>query len=210
MNSVWRFQTKFFAAAFTSALIALAVAGGITATMMRREINDQIESTLVAQVKLAAEVLTHEAPRLTMPELDAEADRLAQLTGTRVTLVTADGRVMGDSSETLEGVAGMENHAQRPEIVQARHEGLGRAQRHSDTINIDMLYVALLVPHPAIAFVRVALPLTTVRTQLGTAFTVTFRALAVALVGAAFIAWVFSARIGGRVQDIADIARRYQ
>jgi two-component system phosphate regulon sensor histidine kinase PhoR len=39
---------------------------------------------------------------------------------------------------------------------------------------------------------------------------VALSALALALVGAALIAWVFSARIGGRVRDIADVARRYR
>src|SRR5258708_6644919 len=117
---------------------------------------------------------------------------------------------MGDSSETLEGVAGMENHGQRPEVVQARTNGIGRARRHSDTLKIDMLYVAVPVHHPALAFVRLALPLTDVGQHLRAAFTVTTEALSFALVGAALIAWVFSARIGGRVRAIADVARRYR
>ena len=75
-------------------------------------------------------------------------------------LETADGRVVGDSAETLEGVAAMENHAQRPEILEAGARGLGRSQRYSATIGVDMLYVAVRVTHPDIAYVRVALPLT--------------------------------------------------
>jgi two-component system phosphate regulon sensor histidine kinase PhoR len=204
------FQTKFFAAALTSAVIALAVAGGLVATLMRSRMDEQIEATLAAQTKLAADLVTRGAPGLTVEQLDAEADRLGQLTGTRVTLIAPDGRVMGDSSETLEGVAAMENHGQRPEVVQARESGMGKAQRHSDTLNIDMLYVAVRLQHPAVAFVRMALPLTTVRQQLQSAFTVTLQALALALVGAVLIAWVFSARIGHRVRAVADIARRYR
>jgi two-component system phosphate regulon sensor histidine kinase PhoR len=204
------FQTKFFAAALTSAVIALAVAGGLVATLMRSRMDEQIEATLAAQTKLAADLVTRGVPGMTVEQLDAEADRLGQLTGTRVTLIAPDGRVMGDSSETLEGVAAMENHGQRPEVVQARASGMGKAQRHSDTLNIDMLYVAVSVQHPAVAFVRMALPLTTVRQQLQSAFTVTLQALALALVGAVLIAWVFSARIGHRVRAVADIARRYR
>jgi two-component system phosphate regulon sensor histidine kinase PhoR len=204
------FQTKFFAAALTSAVIALAVAGGLVATLMRSRMDEQIEATLAAQTKLAADLVTRGVPGLTVEQLDAEADRLGQLTGTRVTLIAPDGRVMGDSSETLEGVAAMENHGQRPEVVQARESGMGKAQRHSDTLKIDMLYVAVPVQHPAVAFVRMALPLTTVRQQLQSAFTVTLQALALALVGAVLIAWVFSARIGHRVRAVADIARRYR
>ena len=96
----------------------------------------------------------------------------------------------------------MENHAQRPEVVDARENGLGRAQRYSATLQIDMLYVAVPVAHPAIAFVRVALPLTDVRQQLRPILTATLAALGFALVGAAAIAWMFSARIGRRVRRL--------
>jgi two-component system phosphate regulon sensor histidine kinase PhoR len=73
-----------------------------------------------------------------------------------------------------------------------------------------MIYVAVPVRHPAIAFVRVALPLTNVRHQLQTVLVTTLAALGMALVGGAVIAWIFSARIGQRVRLIAEVARRYQ
>ena len=63
-----------------------------------------------------------------------------------------------------------------------------------------MLYVAVPVRHPAVAFVRVALPLSDIRHQLGTIFTTTLAALGVALAGGAAIAWFFAARIGRRVE----------
>ena len=91
-----------------------------------------------------------------MPELDEEADRIGQLIGGRVTFIAADGRVVGDSFETVDAVAAMENHGQRPEVVAARASGLGRAERFSESVKMDMLYVAVPVRHPAIAFVRVA------------------------------------------------------
>jgi two-component system phosphate regulon sensor histidine kinase PhoR len=104
----------------------------------------------------------------------------------------------------------MENHAQRPEIVEARERGLGRAQRYSATLRIDMLYVAAAVKHPSIAFVRIALPLTDVRQQLNTVLTATLTALGIALLGGAGIAWVLSSRIGKRVRIIAGVAERYR
>ena len=204
------FGAKFFVAAFSSALIALAVAGALFAVMMRSEANDEIRTSLMTQARLAADLLAHSQPLLTVPELDAEAGRLGALTGTRVTLVAPDGRVMGDSSETLDGVTAMENHASLPEVVEARRAGIGRAERHSDRLNIDMLYIAVPVHHPAIAFVRVALPLTDIRQHVRSVLTVLARALGLAFIGAVLIAWVFSARISQRVRGIADVARRYR
>jgi two-component system phosphate regulon sensor histidine kinase PhoR len=205
------FQTKFFAAAIASAALALAVAGGLFVTMMRRQLDDRIQATLMTEARLAADLLSSgAAPGHTTEQLDAEADELGSITGTRVTLIAGDGRVMGDSSETLAGVAGMENHGTRPEVVEARGKGIGMARRHSDTLKIDMLYVAVPVRHPALAFVRVALPLTSVRQQLQPALTIAATALSVALVGAVLIAWIVSARIGRRVRDIAAVATRYR
>ena len=204
------FRAKLFSASLAAVVIALAVAGVLVAPMMRRQIDDQIETRLVAQARLAADLLQQAAPVVTLPGLDREADRIGALTGARVTLVASDGRVMGDSSEPVEGVAGMENHARRPEIVEAQVSGLGRASRHSDTVNIDMLYVAVTLRHPAIAFVRVSLPLTDVGRQRQAVFRVTLTALGVAFLAAAFVAWAFSARLGRRVQAVADIARRYR
>src|SRR5262249_36157137 len=146
----------------------------------------------------------------TIPELDAEADRVGELLGARVTFIAADGRVLGDSAETVDGVLAMENHAERPEVVLARTAGIGRARRYSSTVKIDMLYVAVPVQHPAIAFVRVALPLTDIGHQLQAVLTSTLFALGVALLGGAAIAWFFSMRIGHRMRLIAGVAQRYR
>src|SRR5207247_13117 len=128
--------------------------------------------TLTAEARLVADLLTRETPASAAAELDADADRLGELVGARVTFIAADGRVLGDSAETLDGVALMENHASRPEVIDARLHGLGKARRHSDTLKIDMLYIAVPVTHSAIAFVRVALPLTSIRQQFRSMLTV--------------------------------------
>ena len=206
------FQVRFFVAAFSAAVLALAVAGLLFATTMRRQTDTRIEATLRDQVRLAAELIARSRPADVpeVAELDDEADRLGQLTAARVTFIAADGRVVGDSSEPLAALATMENHALRPEVIDAREKGIGRAQRYSATLQIDMLYIAVPVAHPAMAYVRMALPLTDVRQQLRPILTATLVALSFALVGAGAIAWIFSARIGRRVRLIAHLAERYQ
>jgi two-component system phosphate regulon sensor histidine kinase PhoR len=204
------FQRKFFVTAMASIVIALFVAGTLFTVTLRREINDEIEATLVAQAQLAAELLSRGSQPLSRAGLDAEADRLGALTGTRVTLIAADGQVVGDSSEPIDAIDEMENHRERPEVVTAASGSVGRSARHSDTLDIDMLYVAVPVRHPQIGFVRVALPLTDVRQHVRPALMVTMTALGLALVGAALIAWISSARIGHRVRGVAEVARRYR
>src|SRR5215211_3820773 len=120
------FQTRFFLAALSAAILALAVAGLLFATTMRRQIDHRIEDTLIAEARLAADLLSRGTPLATASELDDEADRIGQLIGGRVTFIAPDGRVVGDSAETLDAVRAMENHAQRPEVVAAREAGIGR------------------------------------------------------------------------------------
>ena len=212
------FQRKLFAAATVAAAIALAVAGVLFATTTARRTDERIEQTLVAEARLAGDLLARGAPapravddsQAQIAQFDPEADRIGELIEARVTFIARDGRVLGDSAEAAGAVATMENHASRPEVIDARERGLGMARRHSDTINIDMLYVAVPVVHPSIAFVRVALPLSTIRQQLEGTLLATGAALGIALLSALAIGWLFSSRVGQRVRAIAAVATRYR
>ena len=207
------FRTQLFLAALSTAVIALVVAGALFSESMRVRADEQLEQTLVAEARLASDLLSHSAAVTTgapVSVLDEQADDMGRMLDARVTLIAPDGRVVGDSAETLEAIASMENHATRPEVLEAKALGVGRSRRHSDTLNIDMLYVAARVQNPAVAFVRVALPLTSVRKQLQPIINLTLVALGLALAGAAAIAWIVSGRLGRRVETIAQVARRYR
>src|SRR5437667_9041144 len=153
------FRAKLLLSALSSTIIALVVAGVLFAQSMQRRTDARIEETLVAEARLTAEQLARSvipATATTAAELDPEADRIGALLGARVTFIAPDGRVVGDSSEPFDGVLAMENHAQRPEVIDARTSGLGRSRRYSATLRINMLYVAVPVEHGAIGFVRLA------------------------------------------------------
>jgi len=201
------FQLKLFLIALAAAAIALLVAGILFSRTVRRTTNLQLEETLTEEARLAAELL---GAASSLVDPDAEADRMGALIAARVTLVAGDGRVIGDSAEPVEALAGMENHLSRPEIATAATAGLGRAERHSSTLDLDMLYVAARVSHPQIAFVRLALPLTDARDQAQAIIWATLAALGLTLVATAATAYAMTRRIGRRVHGIADAARRYQ
>lgn len=73
----------------------------------------------------------------------------------RVTVVAADGKVLGDSSADWET---MENHGTRPEIEAAKKDGWGKAQRYSATLKVRMLYIALYDSGRQM-FVRASMPM---------------------------------------------------
>jgi two-component system, OmpR family, phosphate regulon sensor histidine kinase PhoR len=210
------FQVKLFLAAVATVLIALSIAGAALVNLMARQASDRIDRTLVSQVQLAAELLeVSNAPLagsalVDLTTLDAEADRIGTLIGARVTFVSPDGRVAGDSAEPLQALAALDNHATRPEIVEALRAGLGRAQRYSETLGVDMLYVAAPVRRPDVVAVRVALPLTEIAEQRRAILTSIVGALGLALASAAGIAWLMTRRLGVRVRSIAGAAERYR
>ena len=110
------FQFKLFLAALSAVLLALVIAGTIVAVSLRQQTDARIEQTLIAEARVAAELLGEasglaqgsraEHPDLEM--LDQEADRIGSLIQARVTFVAADGQVLGDSAETPQAVAAME------------------------------------------------------------------------------------------------------
>ena len=208
------FQIKLFFAALSTALLALVVAGALFAITMQRQTNARVEQTLKSEAQIAAELVAR-APSLARSEassreFDVEADYIGSLMTARVTLIDADGVVLGDSAEPLDAVATMENHASRPEIIAARQSGLGISRRTSATVAEEMLYVAIPVEHPRVAYVRVALPLSSVRQQLVSIVTATVAGLGLALLGGAATAAILAGRIGQRVRAIAWIAERYR
>ena len=205
------FRSQVFLTALLATAITLSVAVGLLSYHVRSAVNQRIEQSLVAQARLAAETLSHRRPA-TPAELDGEADDLARLVSARVTFIAPDGAVIGDSELSATALRSVENHAGRPEVIQAARDGLGVARRHSSTVGTDMLYVAVPVKNsavPELAQVRLALPLTEVREQLVAVRRTAQVAALVGLGAALLLAWVASGFLTKRVRAIAEVAKRY-
>lgn len=79
----------------------------------------------------------------------------------RVTVISLDGRVLGDSGLTPEAVDKMDDHSQRPEILAAKAAGYGQSVRFSTTLQSNTLYGAIpfYQKNRQAGYVRLALPL---------------------------------------------------
>src|SRR5262249_58373349 len=71
--------------------------------------------------------------------------RASEPSGSRITLIAADGRVLGDSEVPTAELSRVENHAGRPEVRRALAGRTGHDLRRSVTIDQPLLYVALPV-----------------------------------------------------------------
>jgi two-component system phosphate regulon sensor histidine kinase PhoR len=205
------FRTRLFLTSLVTAALTLLVATWLVSWSVRQVTSDRIERSLISQTRLAAETLSHRQAAAGA-DLDTEADALGSLVGARVTLVGSDGVVIGDSDLDGQPLAEIDNHGERPEIQQARRDGVGIARRYSTTVRADLLYVAVPVSNPAIpalGFVRLALPLTDVSEQLAAVRRSALVAFGVGLLAALLLAWTTSMLLSRRVLAIAAVAERY-
>ena len=203
------FRLKLFAALSVVAAVALGIAAVLTGRALARETSARIERGLVSEARLTAELLTQTLRDVSLDALDEEADRLGHFVEARVTFIAPDGTVVGDSAEDSEALRALENHAERPEIVDAIRTGLGVSRRYSTTVNAEMLYVATTARHPSVAVVRLALPLTEIRAQVQVLRRAAGVALFIALAIALALAWFASALLARRLQALAATTRRY-
>jgi two-component system phosphate regulon sensor histidine kinase PhoR len=203
------YRTKIFLAALGAATVALAVAAVLVSWSLKREFELELERTLVAHTGLAAAAL--EGADATT-DIDRVADELARLTGARVTVIAADGRVVGDSDFTIAELSGLENHAHRPEVTAATTRDVAVVRRYSTSVGYDMLYAARRLSAAdggERGSVRLALPLTDIRDQLASGLHGLWPGFAAAVVVALAGAWGISRQLTRRLQSIAAAAERH-
>lgn len=95
-----------------------------------------------------------------LEDLRRETRLIAQAFEDRVTVIASSGVVLADSDISVEKLLEIENHANRPEIADARRLGYGTDKRRSSTLGVDFIYAAVLLEMSGKdVFVRVAKPL---------------------------------------------------
>ena len=95
--------------------------------------------------------------------LDKICRELGRDLAVRITLIALNGKVLGDSDELS---VAMENHATRPEVLEALSKSAGRSIRYSTTVRYEMLYQAILQREKG-RIVRISVPLHSVEEAVG-------------------------------------------
>ena len=191
---------------YAAAVVVVMAALGVYLAAIARDLYvERLARHLEGEARLIGEAV---APTLLVgggiAEVDPIAKRLGSLLGARVTVVAPDGSVLGESSGEPRG---MENHRGRPEVVEAKRDGVGVETRRSGTLEEDYLYVAVAVSQESGAVVRVAMTLADVdaavdRVQRDVAVATLIAAGLVATVGI-----VVARRIAGPLDDLQWLAR---
>lgn len=132
----------------------------------------------------------------------------ARGTGLRITIIDTEGVVLGDSAEDP---ASMDNHADRPEIIQAARGGAGTSLRHSATVRKPLLYAAAAFNREGSPdlYLRTALPYETLQQTLQE-FYVNLAVLTLAILLLSALASFLVARsLSTRIAALKGITQRF-
>ena len=126
---------------------------------LRQRIDDALRRQVVLAEPAFAGLLAAAATNGTA--INDLAHQLGQRTGLRITIMDAQGVVLGESDKPPEALPQIENHLLRPEVQQALIREMGYDTRRSATVNVELRYAAVAVRQGdrRLGFVRVAMPL---------------------------------------------------
>src|ERR1700720_4489737 len=169
-------------------------------------IDNQLYSSITEQVvqDLAGEARFLATQWKAGVDPDSLADEAGAAMAHRVTLIDSAGHVVGDSEFDGPALKALENHSNRPEVIEARRSGLGSVKRMSPSPGEEQLYVAVKAP---LGIARVSVTTRAVEELFARARRGVLAAGLISFLLAAILAVLFSRAVSRPITDLRDVAR---
>lgn len=171
-------QKKLFWQIFPVSLVILLITISVEAWYISRSVERFYIQELGTELENRAYLVESQALELLRAgdsqSLRSFAVESGRVSGTRITVIAPDGRVLADTNENPDN---MDNHRMRPEINTAFGGSTGRSMRFSNTLGERMYYAAIpLIGSPpgtaaeqgtaVAAVLRLSMPVTAIDTTL--------------------------------------------
>ncbi|OEG00092.1 hypothetical protein BHF71_06510 [Vulcanibacillus modesticaldus] len=168
---------------------------------------DALEKRLFEEINMITTIISLEDRYDFTDNLEEFAKELGEDISTRITLINTKGEVLADSQYDKNK---MENHLNRPEVLVALSGKVGKEIRYSDTLGIDMLYLAspLYKDNNLLGVIRLALPLHEIRSSIKGFWYNLILALTIVFLITIFISTKLTNRITQPLEHITEIARK--
>ena len=205
-----RIVLKFFGAFAALILIVVFVLNFFVSLRLHKHFEQRITAELRSNAVLVGDILQADLIQGRFEEIQLKTTRLADKLDLRITIVGKDGRVLGDSEQ---GKSFLVNHGDRFEVIESLKNGFGQSTRFSDTLGINMKYVAVRVDQGEhiLGVVRFALPLSRVQPEIRIIYRVVlFGAIAaviIALIAAYFVSRIITLPIRQMRETAQQIAK---
>jgi len=187
-------------------LSSIIIVGIYASTLLKKFYLHKTAEDLAVRAHLIAREIGGTFDKESQQYLEALCKTVGPETATRITLIHPSGEVLGDSDEDPQK---MENHAGRPEVKAALLGNRGVYTRYSDTLQQEMMYVAIPVKKDGeiVGVVRTSIPVSEIDTTLGSIY----RKIALAGLFLIFLAAVASLYVARRIsQPIEEMKRGAQ
>ncbi len=190
--------------------LSMLAAGMIMAQMFKDSHIQALEENMAREINLLEATFAF-VPVEGNPDAysyyEEQAAKLKELTDSRVTFITLEGTVLGDSGVDPER---MDNHAHRQEVESAKDGAIGSSIRYSDTIGENMLYVAGRVSSDQgfDGYIRLSMSLATVEQGLAKGWIWMSGGLLVLFLLAGLVSYRVAAGLTRPLEQITRVAHR--
>ncbi len=204
-----KIQWKLMASYLALVILIGTILYGYLNHTLRNNLDTEIRENLFNETRLVKVMSSKE-----IADLDRDAPALAWTVGkeikARVSIIRGDGKVAGDSELTDTELLKLENHASRPEFIQAIENGQGVATRFSATLGTNMIYTALpfhtTSGQPGV--IRLALPLSRVDAAMTSLGTILGASLLLAVICSLLLSYILSFITSRPLRSMAAAATR--
>ncbi len=192
-------------------VVSVLAADAYLSRALAHTVTDRVRAELSILLAVAEPEVS--AAKFSMDGADAQeswtkvAVDLGARSRTRITIIRADGLVLGDSEVPRADLASVENHGHRPEVEQALASGHGNAVRDSTTVHQQMMYAAVPFANGA-GVLRASVPLRDVDDAIAAVRWLLFGASLVALGVTIIVSFGAAQRLSRVVRQLTAAAAR--
>jgi two-component system phosphate regulon sensor histidine kinase PhoR len=185
-------------------------AGVLVAFLLERSYLNALQDSMKREIQIMLATIQgskEQYERRNSPFFSEQARYLKQSADARVTFITADGVVLGDSDLDPQQ---MDNHLTREEVREAAAHGVGYSKRYSDSTGGNMLYVAMAVRNgpDVIGYLRLSMGLGEIETTVRHLWWGLLGGLLVVFIIAGLISYRVAYQLTRPIEKITRVARQ--
>ena len=189
-------------------LISVAAIGWYASSSMQQFYYTQVAKDLKASANIIEDQILASYKTGDLAGLNELCKKLSSAGQRRITIIEPTGKVLADSQEDPHQ---MDDHSDRPEIVDATKDGIGSEIRFSHTLGLDMMYVAISLKSQdgIIAILRIAKPVSDINRQLRSVHSKILIGASFVAAVAALLSLVVSRRISKPLEELRQGAELF-
>jgi two-component system, OmpR family, phosphate regulon sensor histidine kinase PhoR len=198
-------QKKIFFNIIIVLILGVVICGTLSARIVEKNLVNSIEESLIIESGLVRELVGESL--IGGIDMENNISKIKQTTNTRITIIDAKGNVIIDTEKDH---FTMENHAGRPEVIAALSGDLGKSIRYSDTLKVDLMYIAqpIYKAGSVIGAVRLAKPLYEINALLYKLYFNILIAVMAGILIASLLGYRMAVNITKPIEEITYIASR--